>query len=173
MIPGIPVYQMTYGQGSDGRAGLVFTTEQEEYTNQSVLFVIPIIDAFERPPHFIDFLQDATVVFPFLLGNKYYDLEGKVNFPEVIFNIPEVKRTITFEIDIDNIFGWHFYPFWRREYRKIKYVGEHVNLVPRNNGFIILQPVDLYEMDELYIEHKGVFVGFTPNFGIGENYNRQ
>jgi hypothetical protein len=173
MISRIPIYQMTFGQGNDGEPGLVFTTEQEEYGNQSVLFTIPVLDNFHHPFEFIDYLQQIKVVFPFQLDKEYYELEGKINFPEITFEIPKTKVKITFEIDSDNIFSWHIFPFKRRPYRSMKYVGTQTSLILKNNGFIILQPVDLYEMDELYLKHKGVFVGRTPNFGNIENIDTQ
>lgn len=175
MIRSVTVYQMTYGQDNEGNAGLVFTTEQEEYGNQSVLFTIPITDnfPFHHPMEFVEYLESVRITFPFQLNEEYYELEGKVNFPEVVFNIPNSDIKITFEIDNDHIFYWHVFPFRRRPYRKLKYVGKQKHLIKDNNGFLILQPVDLYEMDELYLKHKGVFVGLTPNFGNSDNINRQ
>lgn len=164
---------MTFGQCNDGKPGLVFTTEQEEYGNQSVLFVIPIVDNFLDPHKFVDYLEHTKVVFPFQMGDKYFDLEGKINFPEVTFEIPETDIKITFEIDNDNIFGWHIFPFKRRPYRNMKYVGKQKNLIVKNSGFIVLRLVDLFKMEELYLKHKGIFVGLTPNFGKNDYYNRQ
>lgn len=175
MTLSLPVYQMTFGQNADGNAGLVFTTEQEEYGNQSVLFAIPIVNDFHfhHPIEFIDYLENVRITFPFQLEEEYYDLEGKINFPEVVFNIPKTDLKITFEIDNDNFFYWNIFPFRRRAYRKLKYVGKQKHLIKENNGFLILQPVDLYEMDELYLKHKGIFVGLTPNFGNNDNLNKQ
>lgn len=169
----IPIYQMTFGQGYNGGPGLVFTTEQEVYSSQSILFTIPIVDNIRHPLEFIDYLRHSKVIFPFQLGDKYYDLEGTVNFPEITFDIPETETKIIFEIDNENILSWHFFRFRRKSFRRMKYVGKQNNFIVKNDGFIILQPVDLYEMDELYLKHKGVFVGLTPNFGNSENYNRQ
>lgn len=163
---------MTFGQGSDGKPGLVFASEQEEYGNQSVLFTIPILDDFRHPVEFIDYLEHTTIIFPFQLGEEYLELKGKINFPEITFEIPKSDIKITFEIDNDNIFSWHVFPFRRRPYRNMKYVGNQTNLILKNHGFLILQPIDLYEMDELYLKHKGVFVGLTPNFG-SDNFDRQ
>ena len=175
MISSVTVYQMTYGQDADGNSGLVFTTEQEEYSNQSVLFVIPIVDnfPFHRPFEFFDYLEELKIYFPFQLDEEYYELEGKVNLPEVVFNIPKSDMKITFEIDSDNGSYWNVFPFRHRRYRKLKYVGKQKHFVKSNNGFLILQPIDLYEMDELYLNRKGVFVGFTPNFGNKDNIERQ
>jgi len=40
-----------------------------------------------------------------------------------------------------------------------------------NNGFLIFSQFNLYEMDELDNNYKGVFVGLTPNFGRFEIEN--
>jgi hypothetical protein len=169
MISRIPIYQMTFGQGRDGKPGLVFASEQEEYGNQSVLFTIPIFGDFRHPIELIDFLEQTTIIFPFLLGKEYLELIGRINFPEITFAIPNNDTKIIFEIDNDNIFRWNVFPFRDRSYRNMKYVGKHTDFILKNYGFLVLQPVDLYEMDELYLKHKGVFVGLTPNFG-SENF---
>lgn len=173
MISRIPIYQMAFGQGSDGKPGLVFASEQSEYESQSVLFAIPITDEFHHPFEFIDYLEHSSVIFPFQLEDEYYELKGKINFPEITFEIPKTDIKITFEIDNDNIFSWQVFPFRRRPYQNMKYVGEQTSLILKNHGFLILQPVDLYEMDELYLKHKGIFVGLTPNFGNNDNIERQ
>lgn len=171
MISRIPVYQMTFGQGSDGKTGLVFTSEHQEYSNQSVLFTIPIIDNFRDPFEFIDYFRYGRIIFPFQLDGEYLELEGEINFPEVNFKVPDTDFNIAFELDNNNIFAWHIFPFKRRPYRGIKYVGTQNSLILKNRGFIILQPVELYEMDELYLKHKGIFVGLTPNFGDSKNFD--
>lgn len=166
---------MTYGQDSEGKPGLVFPTEQEEYGNQSVLFTIPITYNYplNHSMEFIDYLKSIRIIFPFQLKDEYYELEGKVNFPEVVFDIPKSEIKITFEIDNDQVFNWHLLPFRRRPHRKLKYVGKQKHLIINNNGFLILQPIDIYEMDELYLKHKGIFVGLTPNFGNSNNIKRE
>lgn len=167
----IPIYQMTYGQDKEGKPGLVFTSEQEDYDSQSILFAIPIVEPFRHPFDFIDNFEHQTIYFPFLLGDKYFDLEAKMNFPELVFTVPDKNIQITFEIGIDNMWGWDFFPFRRQPFKYTKYVGNQ-KLLLKNNGFLTLLPVDLYEMDELYNKHQGVFVGLTPNFGNFNDNNR-
>lgn len=169
----IPIYQMTYGQEAEGKPGLVFTSEQEEYGNQSILFTIPILEIFLHPIELIDYLKHTDIVFPFELDGEYYDLKGKIEFPEITFEVPKIKIKITFEIEYDYVFNWHIFPFRRRSFKGMKYVGKHTKLILRNHGFLILQPVDLYEMDELYLKHKGIFVGMTPNFGNNDNFGKE
>ena len=168
----IPIYQMTYGQDNEGKPGLVFTSEQEGYDSQSILYAIPLIEPFRHPFDFIENFEHQTIYFPFLLGDKYFDLEAKVNFPDLIFTIPDKDIQITFEIDTDNFLGWEFFPFTRQLNRRTKYVGKQNKLLIKNSGFLSLLPVDLYEMDELYNKHQGVFVGLTPNFGTFDDNNR-
>jgi hypothetical protein len=172
MISRIPIYQMTFGQDSEGKPGLVFASEQAEYENQSVLFTIPILDNIQYPIEFIDYFEDSTIIFPFQLEGEYYELKGKINFPEITFEIPKTDFKITFEIDNDNMFSWQVFPFRRRPYLNMKYVGKQTSLILKNHSFLILHPVDLYEMDELYFKHKGIFVGQTPNFGNFDNLDR-
>jgi len=166
----IPVYQMTFGQDAEGKAGLVFPSEQESHDNHSILFTIPIIEPFHNQFDLLEFLDHQTIYFPFLLDEKYYELEAEINFPELVFTIPEKNTKILFQID-DADFYWRFFPFGRHITRKTKYVANQTKLIPKNDGFLSLLPIDLFEMDELYNEHKGVFVGFTPNFGNSDNFN--
>ena len=162
----IPIYQMSYSQDSDGNLGLVFTSEQELHDNRSIMFVVPLIEPFRHPFEFIGNFEHQSIYFPFLLGEKYYELEAKINFPDLEFTIPEKNIKITFSIGIDNFINWNFIPFRQQQNNFPKYIGKHNKLLTENNGFLSLAPVDLYEMDELYNEHQGVFVGLTPNFGV-------
>ncbi|SRR5258706_677921 len=164
----IPIYQMAYGQDNEGKPGLVFTSEQEGYDNQSILFAIPVVEPLNHPFEFIERFEHQTIYFPFLLEDKYLELKAKVNFPDLIFAIPNKDIQITFTIDTDNFWGWDFFSFRRQFKGHTKYVGKQNKLLLNNNGFLTLLPVDLYEMDELYNKHRGVFVGLTPNFG---NFN--
>lgn len=162
MILQLPVYQMTYGKGAEGEVGLVFTSEQED-NNQTVLFNIPIVEP--HPLRFLDFFEEYSVVFPFLLGEEYHNLTGKVEFPEIIFNIPNTDIKIHFELEGFGFMYRRYMPFRGSQYGRSKYVGKHKELMVENNGFWNLIPVDLHEMNELYLNHRGVFVGLTPNFG--------
>lgn len=167
----IPIYQMTYGQSEDGKPGLVFTSEQEGYDSQSIYFGIPILEPINYWFDLIEYFDRHTFYFPFILGEKYFEIEAKVNFPELIFAIPNNDIKITFEIDRNKFGGWDFFPFIQRSYNDLKYVGKHNKLFPKNKGFLTLLPVDLYKMNELYNNNQGVFVGLTPNFGnFNENY---
>jgi len=164
----IPIYQMTYGQNQEGEKGLVFTTEQTEYNNQSLIFTIPIVKTFDHPFDIHYYFESNKFYFPFSLNEEYLELEATVSFPEMIFRIPNTEYQVAFEVDMD-----YFYPWWllrRNSFRRQEYVGKFNHLIDSNHGFVILLPVDLYEMDELYTEHSGIFVGLTPNFG---NINRE
>lgn len=170
MKPSVAVYQMTYRQGTSDNNGLVFTSE-EKYDNQSILFAIPIAEdySFRHPMSLINYLENIRIIFPFQLNEEYYELEGKINFPKVIFNIPKTDQKITFEIENQQEFYWRILPFKRRRFPKLDYVGEKNHLIESNNGFLILRPIELYKMDELYLKHKAVCVGLTPNFGNLDN----
>lgn len=168
----IPIYQMTYGQDYEGKPGLVFTSEQEGYGSQSFLYAIPILEPFSYPFDLIENFERQTFYFPFLLGDKYFDLEAKVIFPDLIFTIPEKDIQITFAIDTEKFLNWDYFSFKRQLNRQTKYVGKENKFLIKNYGFLNLLPVDLYEMDELYNNHKGVFVGLTPFFGTFNDDDR-
>ncbi len=165
----IPVYQMAYGQNQKGIDGLVFASELSDYQNQSVLYSFPLTERLHNFHHLIDYLEFNQIYFPFLLGEKEIELKAKIEFPELVFDVPGTNFSVRFEIDGTNLRPWPYFSPRKRNFKySQKYVGEETNIIPQNLGFVTLLPIDLYEMDELYIEHKGVFVGLTPNFGNKE-----
>lgn len=173
---------MTYGQNEKGESGLVFPSELDDSNGQSILFTVPIIEPFTHPMDIVEYMESHTFYFPFLLNEKYIELEARGDFPDLLFNIPETQYQIVFEIDTDNLNTWQYFYYsrrfklpWRNKSHTIKYVGTNDKLIlPKTSGFIPIAPVDLYEMDELYLEHKGIFVGLTPSFGMESflNLNR-
>lgn len=163
----IPIYQMTYGQDSQGKSGFIFSSEQENIGDQSVVFTIPIPDTFHSHPiDFIESFEFIKVYFPVEVNGEYVELEAKINFPELTFEVPKTNTTVTFVVDNENFLSWYYYfPFSKRQRKTTKYAGQHDKLIRRNNGFLTLLPIDLQEMDKLYTDHKVIFVGLTPNFG--------
>lgn len=169
----IPIYQMAFGQNRDGSRGLVFTSEQQDYTNQSILFTLPVLEPIHHPYDLLEYLDTQEIYFPFLLGDQYIDLVAKLNFPELVFEIPETDIRVIFEIDNDGMPYWPYFPTGRSSIRRMKYVGNEEKYILKNSRLLNLMPVDLYEMDELYNSHRGVFVGLTPNFGTFDLENNR
>ncbi len=152
----LPIFQMTFGATNNKQFGLVFSSELNEYDTQSLLFVVPLLRELHHFLDIVHYFKEYRPYFPFQINDKYLELEASIDFPELIFEVPETDFSITFAINF-----YDFFPF----YDRFSYVGEFKNIVPINYGFIPLTPIDLYEMDELYNEHKGIFVGLTPSFG--------
>ncbi len=156
---------MAFGYDNQGSMGLFFSDEIENNTGQSVLFVLPIPpDVNYHPIELSHYFVDKQIFFPFELNGEYLPLEAQVNFNELIFYIPKVNIEVVFEIDMETFFT----SFWQKRYfiskqpNIFRYLGKHN--IPSNYIFIPLIVVDLYKMDELYLKHKGIFVGLTPNF---------
>ena len=164
---------MTFGQMKGKEPGLLFTSEVEENSDQSVLFTVPLLEEPRHPFALVDYFHENSFYFPALLNEKYLELEATADFPELIFTVPGTEFTITFELDIDPYYRYDlwrdFMPYPRAKYptrgRRLKYAGEASRFIPTNRGFLPLLPLDVFEMDELYVRHRGVFVGLTPNFG--------
>lgn len=170
MINRIPIYQMSYGQSKNGDEGLLFSSEIET-DSQSVLYTIPLIEPFDHPLDFFHYFEYQTYYFPFFFNNEYLELEGHFDFPEISFAVPNTDYKIIFELDATNIPTWHIFFRKQMRFRKLKYVGSYDKIIVPNSGFISLLPIDLYEMDNLFLEHRGIFVGFTPN--IQERFNNE
>lgn len=163
MISRIPIYQMTYGKNNEGEFGLMFSSEQGDNGSQSVVFAIPILESFKHPFRFIESIEHVSVYFPFEMEGVYYELEAKIEFPELFFQVPNTDIVITFSFDLENTFNWSILPFIRR--KEMNYIGKDEGLILPNIGFLTLMPIDLQEMDSLYLKYRAIFVGLTPNFG--------
>jgi hypothetical protein len=161
---------MTFGQNADNEKGLVFTCELPENIVGSIIFTIPILSPLRHPLDIEKFFNFNTFYFPFSLNNEYLEIEAKVNFPQMIFKVPNTEFQVTFDIHINGLYTGHYFPFLIRKRRTLKYLGKEKQMVMKNDGFLVLLPTDILEIDELYIKHKGVFVGLTPNFGNIENF---
>ncbi len=157
----LPVFQMAYGQRK-GKNGLMFSSELEEVTSQSVLFAIPLFDYSRRYYNIRRYLEDQEVFFPFFLDDKYYELIASIDYPTLTFKIPNKEIEIVFEIEDANYFYRSRFPFGKRVRKNQKYVGDEIDLVKGEVEFLTLIPIDLFEMDDLYEKYKGVFVGMTP-----------
>lgn len=155
---------MSIGQNEEGKMGYVFPSEQKDGWYQSLIFAVPIIGS--QPADLFFYLDSNTFYFPFAFGDKPMELEAKVAYPDMIFEVPDTDFKIAFEIRANGDQDPDFFSrsFYRPPRKVNQYVGN--NSIPTNNGFFVLQPVDLLEMDELYWQHKGVFVGLTPAFGL-------
>lgn len=164
---------MRFGLDENKNVGLLFASETDEFSDQSVVFTVPLVDEPRHPFALMDYFQQQSFYFPALLDQEYLEIEAKVDFPALIFTVPKTDFTISFELDLD---PFYYFELWQdlspyppsmfpNRRRKLKYVGKDSKLVPANRGFVPLLPLDVFEMDELYIKHKGVFVGLTPNFG--------
>lgn len=165
-MPRIPIYQMTYEHDELSGAGLVFPSEQLESSSQKVFFAIPVLGLITSAYDWFRYFELETFYFPFLQKDKYYELDAKARYPVLNFSVPDTEFEIAFEIDeYYESTLWESFPFRRSRLRTLPYVGRENRLVPYNAGFVTLSPVDLYEMDELYRKHEGIFVGLTPKFG--------
>jgi hypothetical protein len=166
----LPIYQFCLGNVNKTKQGLIFSNEIENNNSQSIVYSLPIIQTINHPIEFFEYIESKQFYFPFLLGNDYLELPAKIEFPDLVFTIPKTEFEIVFEIDLYFTYQYGFW--WRPNPRKyfskrniLRYVGKHSKIIPSNSDFIPILPVDLFEMDELYRKHKGVFVGLTPEFG--------
>lgn len=174
------VYQMTYGRNKAGEEGLFFPSEELIYA-EFIRFVIPLKNYTPwskypratypglRYPGIIAALKNEEFIFPFLWQNEYTELKAffEINeaadpliFPPAIsFAIANAAGLVVhFSLDIEiTIVG-------ALPIEVINYKGQHKSIVEANHGFINLLPVDVRNMDILYLEHKGLFVGRNPNF---------
>ena len=145
-MPRFPIYQMTFAKDLRGDIGLVFPSEQREYDDQSVIFVVSRYPGIDGP-----YPNDNTFYFPILRDGEYMELDAKLYDyeNELAFSIPGATYEVSFFADRDSWFN---------------YVGNEQRFSRELNYYCNLIPIDLAEMDELYYEENLVFVGLTPEF---------
>ncbi|MFH6960640.1 hypothetical protein ACHRV1_24860 [Flavobacterium aquidurense] len=148
----LPIYQMMYDMG-----GLKFPSESDDDSNQGVVFLIQkFSDGAE-----IGNISDLVVYFPFDINDSYYELESKIENSMISFIPPKFSIPIRFRIDYNMMFKFTNYGE-----QDLKYSGR-VPFRKGENSFLVVYPLDLEIMDEMYFETKGIFVGLTPTFGEG------
>jgi hypothetical protein len=59
-------------------------------------------------------MEHLIFYFLFEMDGKYYELEGKMEFSELTFSVPNTDITVTFAFDIENFFGWFLLPISRK-----------------------------------------------------------
>jgi hypothetical protein len=166
----IPIYQMTIGQNENGKIGLLFSDEEASFGNQSIVYAIPIRHDSRDLFEIVHDMERQEIYFPFEMEGKYYELDAKIRFPEFRFSIPESDTEIVFEAEQEQYWPEYFLRPFPRLVRQYKYVGNRGQLLQSYESFVSLLPYDIFEMDDLYLKRKGIFVGWTPAFN-GETLN--
>lgn len=157
--PQRPVFQMRLGLSAQSQVGWVFPGEEEKNggSHYSPAFTIAW-----RPD--VSF-KDAEYVVPGEIKGEYAHFHFR--FDAGIF-VLRLKGSLIRLAMLD--------PFAPQDprglpfYRVFPYLGKNAGVLEYYDksdfhSFMPLVPLDLLEMDRLYIESRMVFVGVTPTFG--------
>ncbi len=163
----LPIYQMSFNTKSYNETTLHFTSEIDsinEFFPQSLLFTIPLLKNISSIIDIEDYLIKNIPVFQIEIDENLILLRGKYQFPYLTFREPQTGWYIKFEIlDLDSILYRYFYhPL--KTVDTYKYDGEYKGSLPNNYGFLLIQPVDLLIMDELFLKYNVTFIGLTPAY---------
>ena len=146
---------------------MVFSDEVGEGASQSFSYMIPV-QKTRRHPLFLDELllglRDIEILFPCTFAAEEIVLASRLAFPEITFNVELLNRGISFEPNFDfcsSLYGADN----RRSCLSRKYVGSYGLLAKDHIEFVELLPIDIDEMNSLYLDHAFVFVGLTQSFG--------
>jgi len=170
----LPIFQFTYGLNK-GKFGFVFPGESDVEV-QTFFFAIALPIGFtnERPNY--ERINDALFYnefyFPIDLDGEYKEVYGEIkapfDFDEGSENIISFTATngssIDFDIDLYNLKS-----FYRLKGIKIRnlyrYVGEYQKGVYSNCLFLPLTLRNFDALNSYFNNDKGIFVGYTNNFG--------
>ncbi|GAB5514003.1 hypothetical protein [Rhodopirellula baltica] len=159
------VCQMTWSSNRSGVKGLVFSDELADDDGQAFGYWLPLR---VRDLSLFDFgmlafgLPDYQVRFPCTLRNEEIELATRMSSTELSFSISQFDETISFELNLAlaSLLVSETPPYFAHE----KYVGEID--IPRDRlVFVEMLPVDIELMNEMFQEHRLVFVGQTKSFG--------
>jgi hypothetical protein len=144
-------------QNRNGEYSLSFSEEHEEYIQPC--FVIPSLalnkwqeNKLYMPGEIagiqVNFNLEAQSPF-------FYIIKDERLLYEIRFQVLYVN-TLNPLINPENLFYGKF---------DFEYQGLHLPFITPYTRFVIITPLDLLVMDELYRKHKACFVGLTPSFG--------
>jgi hypothetical protein len=153
----LPVCQVACALGQNEEPGLLFSTELKEDASRSFHYGLPLPT---KPPRDV-FKNGHEVFFPIAIGQRVVELRTKLA-PRMAFDVPGTELSVKFTLKLPlEYIRWPLgYPFRTPISR---YVGTKKAFV--DFFFAVLQPIDLEEMDQLYLKYSVVFVGQTTVFG--------
>lgn len=162
----IPIFQMSLNPYSSESLGLLFTSELQnigDLYSQSLLFTIPLLKEIKNIYQLDEYFNNHVTNFQIELDNQIIFLKGKYSFPFIVFKEPNTGWEIKFEILLpEKILSWFGDIYSSQDF--FQYNGNFKNKIQYNYGFIIIQPIDVLLLDELYIKYNTVFIGLTPAY---------
>lgn len=157
-MPNLPIFQMILVPGLNDIWELNFSEETEDYVQP--VFVIP--------QKAIDHWGEYDFDLPGELEGKYVNYTLRQKNSLLSIEDKRLNHTVNFSIYTSNfnLPGYSYFPPWFYEYSYLNYTGKRLDVIkPYSEKFILIEPIDLLVMDELFQKQSACFVGYTPTFG--------
>ena len=153
----LPIFQLSLMPSKSGKYGLVFP--EESYSISTLTFAIPVPSR--------ENIQTNRLVFPSLINGNYIDFQVQWDKSRSLINVYVSKDSIIRFNLIRNTKSFLRKEFSSRRqgFKLIPYIGKYQHRLRMIEGFILLKPANIEEIDRLYEERKIVLIGFTPKFG--------
>lgn len=177
----LPIFQMTWAE-KNGEFGLMYPSEIE-YDSQDFSFVIPVpVGYINNRPRF-DRLKTNILktqyFFPVEIAGEYMEVNGEVDIKEDLFE-PDNDNTVKFIIPNGTSVEFYIDLFFLKSLYRVKginrvkmsqYIGNFKKPVFEDFVFIPIIPKNAKILNDLYINHQGIFVGYTKDFGVFDGDN--
>jgi len=173
-----PVFQMVIAEQNNGAPGLIFSAELPYDYSQNIAYCIPWDIEFSKLIYEVE--SKLALVLPFAKGEQVYKLGGRVSFPFVHFDLNKLglRETVSFRFllqdHVPRSILSRILPFRlfgsRRALLEYSYMGSSAVFTSREQSFVMIAPLLVEQLDQLYLKERIVAVGFTPMFGGYENY---
>jgi hypothetical protein len=166
----LPIFTLTWGFDiKSEKFGLLFMDELKN-DSQDFSFYIPVPVQFNNGrssfKNWEDEIYDHNYYFPFESDGENILLQGELKYPELSFGVPGIGETIRFQIDIFSIRS-----FYRTQDIKTGYLHQYVGSYKRDPIlerliFIPILPRNIHLMNRIFLQKKGIFLGYSPLLGL-------
>ena len=182
------ILQMVIINNTNNFPSLIFSSELDNYQSQSIQFCLPISNTITSTNILVDYLQYFDIYMPFSLNDEVINIKSILKFPYLEFDLSKItnsKKSMTFKFEIENPFliKRRFYnvrkfslrgfkirrlrgKIQNRDFLALNYIGSWKNINKRTTHFIILNPIDLKNLNDCYIEYNLIPIGGSLNFGL-------
>jgi hypothetical protein len=153
-----PVFQMHLGLGPALQVGWLFSGEEEQPSYHSPAFTVAW-----RPD--LSF-KEAEYIFPGEVRGEYAHFRFRFDGSLFVLRLDKSFIRLALRDPLSLPQDFRGMPF----YRVFPYVGRNQSVLEYYGksdfySFLALTPLDVLEMDRLYLDSRVAFVGVTPRFG--------
>lgn len=187
----LPIYQMALVPNRRNRPEVIFSSELANEQIQEPLFCIPIDHTLNRNEELGEYLNESELYMPFSIAEETMNIEATIDFPYIYFYL-EKYSTLSSEVirfiieltrlDKKNVTEIYDQPFVKRIFELIpqkygfnnsdficlNYSGNWEKIDKSKTKLLLIKPLDLLLLENIFLEKKITPVGLTPMFGYSK-----